>query len=295
MVIRPIFIGGSARSGTTFLGSMLGNTPQAVVTPESQFKVGLLSEGSLQSVDAWRLRLWGNSYTELSQGMNGRALLDEMVVQYARRTGKAGFRFWVDHTPNNLSYIKLLLAHYPEAKFIHIIRDGRAVCASTLPLSWGPFNAYDMAPWWMMQLSPGLAGAVAYPNNVAVVRYEDLAANPERELKRLAQFCGISFDDSMKTGGGFVVPDYTRSQHSLVGSAPQPGRVDRWRGALGKREIEIFESRTGNLLDYLGYEPDFSSPRPATHRERLAYKLSPAPFAGRIKAHLRRARATNAS
>jgi hypothetical protein len=126
---------------------------------------------------------------------------------------------------------------------------------SILPLDWGPNTIDGVAGWWTASLAYGLAAeSWGGPARVLRVRYEDLVLNSANEVRRICQFLELDFCTEMLKADGFKVPGYTSSQHTLIGSAPQPSRVHAWERSLSTRQIEIFESMAGELLRYLGYE-----------------------------------------
>ena len=149
--MKPVFIGGCHRSGTTLLGALLGAHPQCLTTPESQFKINALEgarlpqnrsevEGVLERAETMRsLSRWNlqPSAFELPGDMDFRysALMQRLVVAYGETVDKTSFDFWVDHTPTNIRHLSMLFSEFPEAKAIHLVRDGRGVAASVLPLS----------------------------------------------------------------------------------------------------------------------------------------------------------------
>ena len=164
--MKPVFVGGCPRSGTTLLGAMLGGHPDVLCPPESQFLVASLRSALTATgvdVDAaerawssdWRLKLWG----DLSPpGPSGRALTfadlaRRTVSTYAGSVGQPDPAIWVDHTPWNLQFAHLLLQEFPEARFLHIVRDGRAVAASLLPRDWGPATAWEAAGFWLERVA----------------------------------------------------------------------------------------------------------------------------------------------
>jgi hypothetical protein len=271
--VRAVFIGGSPRSGTTLLGSMLGAHSDCLCVPESRFKITALSacdsaQGTMdlsRILDAirkdWRFQLWDVdiSAARVSGAPGGGsyvALIEEIVRRYADWTGKPAWRLWVDHTPSNVRYAATLFDAFPDARMIHMVRDGRAVAASLLPLDWGPNRIDRAAHHWVEGVGQGLAAEARWgASRVARVRYEDLVQDPEGTLERLCAWLEIDYQARMLNADGFSVPEYTRSQHQLVGKAPDPERVSAWRRALSPRQIEIFESVVGDFLRYLGYAP----------------------------------------
>jgi len=264
--MRPVFIGGAARSGTTLLGDLLGAHPTHLCMPETSYKVHVL-----------RRARWGRPDADLALGLSLvarhpkfkelgiplphvttpslSALFDPLLTTYAEVTGKAGARIWIDQTPSNIAIGHTLLEQFPDAKLIHLVRDGRAIAASMIPLDWGPNNVVGAGRAWLRPIAQGLALEMAYPQRVLRVKYEDLVQDPRTVLLRLCQFAELEFTEAMTRGGGLRVPPTTAGQHALVGKPPDPSRADAWRRVLKPRDVEIFESEVRSLLALLGYEP----------------------------------------
>jgi hypothetical protein len=266
---RAIFIGGCERSGTTLLGAMLGAHSNCVCTPESQFKIKIIqSLGQFEKnislptvLDAirghWRFKLWNLDNDCTLQDCPAKsypALLYWLVAQYSEQVDKTSTVMWVDHTPHNIRYATALGEMFSDMKLIHIVRDGRAVANSIIPLDWGPNTVIKAAPWWVEKVAYGLAVETMWPESrITRIRYEDLVQSPEATLKRLCKFLGIDYQSKMARATGFRRPDYTKSQHSLIGKGPDASRISAWKENLTPRQIEIFEYLTRDFLRYLGY------------------------------------------
>jgi len=267
--MRPVFIGGCVRSGTTMLGDLLGAHPRHVCLPETSYKFALLRTWRWRqaSRDGDRAVAWleGQSkFRELGVDLGARSevgalgfrdLFDRLAAAYARSVGRADATVWIDQTPQNVVLGSTLLEEWPEGRLVNLVRDGRAVAASVLPLDWGPNNATIAAQWWVRAVAHGLAMEASFPGRVLRVSYEDLVREPERILRGICEFADIEFDPAMVRGGGLRVPAATVVQHSLVGKPPSPSRLDAWRQSLSSREIELFEAEAGQLLPLLGYTP----------------------------------------
>lgn len=269
---RPVMVGGCPRSGTTLLGAMLGVGPDVLTVPEAGFKWELMARteragGRLSGDDVRRIlgrhrdgRLWGVE----ERSLDGVEPLDvaEVMVTLARAHGEAVDKpepvVWVDHTPWNLKYAASLARALPEARFVHVVRDGRAVLASVRQLDWGPNTADDAAWWWAAHVAVGLAAEAALgPSRVLRVRYEDLIRHPEAVLGDVTTFADIPYDDAMVVDRDYRVHAYSAKQHRLVAHPPDRDRVDRWARELSDRQVETFERRTGDLLELLGYSPRY--------------------------------------
>ena len=182
-------------------------------------------------------------------------VVEGYVACFARKNGRSSATHWVDHSPTNMMYSARLFAEFTDARFVHVVRDGRAVCASWVPLDWGPNTIISGARTWVANVAYGLAAEAALQAaKIRRVSYEALVADPDRVLKELCAWLDLPYQPSMRTGNGFQVPAYTRNQHGLIGQPASPARIDRWRTSLTAREVQIFEAITGDLLVNLGYE-----------------------------------------
>lgn len=267
----PVFIGGHPRSGTTLLGAMVGSHSECICTPESPFKINGLRQPSVKGTgrsdinvgslmefirNDWKFKIWGLHLPEYSSGeMDSYQTLFRFIVNsYGRKHGKPDARIWVDHTPSNIKYASLLTSFYPQAKFIHLVRDGRGVAASIMSLDWGVNTIDRAAHSWSKRLTEYIhVEELLGSEKIIRLGFEDLVKNPESAMKRICEFIGIVYQPEMVRGSGFQVPHYTSKQHSLVGKAPNPAEADAWEKVLRPRQIEIFENIAGDVLSSLGY------------------------------------------
>ena len=268
---KQIFIGGCERSGTTLLGAMLGENSRCICTPESPFKIAVLAAHPefkespeahvvLQEIkNNWRFKIWNfninfNSTFIPKSVISYADILAWLVKKYAEHIGKDNVNTWVDHTPDNIRWTATLFGLYPTAKLVHIVRDGRAVAASVLPLDWGPNTLIKAAHFWLESVAYGFAIESCWgTDRIKRIKYEELISNPETTLKNLCSDLGIEYQSNMVNANGFKVPKYTSIQHPLVGKKPDQSRTTAWERILTPRQIEIFESLTHEFLYYLGY------------------------------------------
>lgn len=266
------------------LGSMLGAHPRYLCTPESYFKFDLLRDADRRdaAVEAFRagpvpehyLVDWGVDLREVepASGAAGyQAILQHIVDCYAKREDRDGYDVWVDHTPVNAMFADQLFERFPDARVVHIVRDGRAVAASLLSVDWGPRTALDAADFWCRKVASGLAAELAWgPQRVARVSYEELILDPEGSLRRLCDQLGLEFDEAMTQGGGFRQVSQWKDVHTLVGKPPSADRIHAWKKKLGERDRELFEWKAREMLAYLGYETEFGlDARGPTRGERF--------------------------
>lgn len=292
--LRPIFVGGCERSGTTLFASMLGGSPEVVAVPESQFLLR-----ALRFCDAFdlrrrwerdfRLALWGLDRECVGEALSGvdgrehgvasreevvsrayRSLVEECFVNsVAEQGGEAGW--FLDHTPENVEHYPALAKAFPEACFVHLVRDGRAVVNSVMTRPWGPNTPIRGASWWLGKLGHGLAAESGLAGDrIRRVHYEDLVSDEEATMAAVCEWLGIPFTGAITYGDGIVPNSYTSEQHSLVGGRVESRRASGWRQEMGKRDVEIIEAMVWDVLACLGYDLQYGEcAQPATRRERL--------------------------
>lgn len=285
--MEAVFVGGCERSGTTFLGSLLGSHADCLATPESHFKIepllfgvarhaGRIEPRTLRAVERdvqfrlWEVALNDQDAAILEEAASAEQVMFALVRAYARNVGKERSRFWIDHTPSNIKYATRLGSHFPSSKFINVIRDGRGVAASFLKVKFGPNTIKACADHWMGRIAVGLAAEMAFPQKrILRVRYEDLVERTEDVLKEICRFLGIEFQEQMISGRGFKPVAFGRKVNRLVGQPASPERLTAWESVLTLRQVEIFEAWTGDLLPCLGYDLRNSPARGPTWPEKL--------------------------
>src|SRR5687767_7253992 len=216
-----VFLGGCPRSGTTLLERIAGSHPELAIIHETQwiartfeFRRGLTDEGFItpdlldRLRDPRKLKPLEIDEEELervfSEGpaVHFSSFVTALFDLYGERHGK---RLVGDKSPGYLRYVPTLHGLWPEAKFAHIIRDGRDVCLSML--HWGKgatrFSTFRDDPyttvgvWWEWYVRLGREGAHVGPELYHELQYESLVANPQPESVRLCAFLGIPYDPAM--------------------------------------------------------------------------------------------------
>lgn len=252
------------------LGALLGGSPDVIAIPEAQFTASLAPDdaattGSLKDmideIEAhYRFRIWRYDLKGARPEGTGQFAdaIRWLVQRYAADHARPSPAFWVDHQPGHVREMETLRQHFPKLKAIHVVRDGRAVAASLLPLNWGPNGIISASHFWATRTAMGSALRGYLGDDAWMeVHYEQLVTDTEAQLRRICTFLGIDYHPAMAEGGAFNVPQFTQNQHALVGKKPDASRLEGWRKTLSRREIEIFEAMSGPLLTYHGYARDF--------------------------------------
>jgi hypothetical protein len=159
-----------------------------------------------------------------------------------------------------MQYLGLLERLFPQALYVHLIRDGRDAALSYLAVpkgimteSWGhPRNAAGFACQWHTEVEAAQAlGRRTGQGRYLEVRYESLVATPEAELREICRFAGLPYEPAMLEYPGSVDVSAKAHQQSLQ-KPPTPGLRD-WRSEMSAADVAAFEQIAGDLLLDLGY------------------------------------------
>ena len=212
-VPAPVFILGSGRSGTTLLASLINQFSGVHIAKETGYisrSLALLdtidAAGSLPAlvelanswleVEGWTNRARRSEDTSSLlplRGLRGQRPLCTMSGSLIACGHGTVSRHIGDNTPSYVWAIPKIDALLPLSKYIHMVRDPRDVAASMLKMRFGANDAVTAALDWTGNLGAWLACERLVPEHRRFeIRYEDLCADPERELKRVAVFLGIS-------------------------------------------------------------------------------------------------------
>jgi hypothetical protein len=298
-VIPPfVFIVGRGRSGSTLLQAMLDAHPDLAIPPETHLvpalghrrrryerRPGFDQDRFLDDLTRhWGFPALGMSRERAADAIRRAApastadALRATFAAYAARWGKAGYG---DKTPINVLHMPLLAGLFPEARFVHIIRDGRDVALSYRDRR--GMGLVEAAYRWRRDVRAGRrAGRRLGPGRYHEVRYEALVRDPEGVLGEVCRFLELPFDPRMlrpQEVAERVIPSSTRAWHPHLGEPPTEG-LRSWQRQMPPGEVALFEGIAGDLLEELGYERRHPALGPA---RRLSVMARLAGFqAGRI-------------
>ncbi|MGH8825105.1 MAG: sulfotransferase family protein [Jiangellaceae bacterium] len=278
------FLVGCGRSGTTLLRAMCDSHPELAVPPESHFVVPLApharTDGSFDAdsfVDRLyaqeRFRLWeldrGGVAAEFDRSPP-QSYPDAVRTVFALWAAGQGKQRYADKTPGYVLHIPMLAGLFPEAVFVHLVRDGRDVASSFRDLGWA-HTVEDAALHWKLRVRRGRRAGRALPaHRYHELSYEDLIGDPERSLRRLCEVTVLRFAPEMlehhRHAAEVVRTTSHPGYHRHLIRPPTEGLRD-WRSDLSAAEVERFELVAGDLLREFGYEP--SGRRPSA-RARVA-------------------------
>lgn len=213
---RPpfVFVVGAGRSGTTLLRSMLDSHPEVAIPGESHFVATMarlrwrydrpghfaLDRFLADVAGHERFQRWDAHEAVLASVRRTAPhdLADATRATYAAYAREQGARRYMDKTPDYVARMDLIAGLLPEARFVHLIRDGRAVAASLLAQPWGPDDPVVAARHWVSRVRKGRNSARRLgPDRVMEVRYEALVDDPETALRDICAFAELDFDPTV--------------------------------------------------------------------------------------------------
>ena len=297
--IPPFFVVGAARSGTTLLRVMLERHPAVAIPPESHFIPRLWEQrrrygddGRLERPREFlrdlasdgRFRSWdlpSQAVRDELEPLERPTLADGIAAAFRAYAGSRGKPSWGDKTPKYVDSIPLIASLFPEARFVHVVRDGRDVALSVLDMERLHAHAATPARVWARQVRDGrAAGRALGEARYLELRYEDLLEDQPGELRRVCGFLGVPYRAAMlehERDALESIPARQRGMHTRLALPPTKGLRD-WRSQMSSRELAEFEAVAGEQLEAFGYTRAAAPPGVAT---RVRAGLRTAGFYGR--------------
>lgn len=272
----PILMFGMERSGTTILSLMIGAHPEIAVpypvaglwydfARAEQVEEGELSEARLDDIIAqllahprmrdWDVTLDAREVRETLGGAGFPNVLRAFYEAYARHKNKPS---WAQMDISTLDHLAMAARWFPDARFVHIVRDGRDVALSHQTMPFGAGNIAECAAAWYHRLKICEAvGHLLGPQRYYQFRYEDLILEPEKTLRHLCTFIGVEFSPLSLAYQQMIEEKVPADRLWLwpnLGQPPDQSKVARWKSEMTRSQRIVFEDIAGNLLGELGYE-----------------------------------------
>jgi len=197
------------------------------------------------------------------------AIIASLMEKNAAGEGK---QRWLEKTPYYILHMQTILEMFPDAQFIHIIRDGRDCALSMLHRKHDLkiFNVYHAAQVWKQYVDAGQETGQQLPENrYFELRYEDLIDDPEDTMRKTCQFIGEEFEQSMVE---FEKSKDPKSKTPMLSKSVQKKNAEKWRTRMSAWDIRICESVAGSTLEKNGY-PVLTPCNPLPIPVRAAYKI----------------------
>ena len=196
-------------------------------------------------------------------------MIRAFYLAYAEREGKTRYG---DKTPGYIREMVRIQRTLPEARFIHIIRDGRDVSLSHMRMNWGPTTYEESATLWVERIAKARRMAPKI-DHYHEVHFEDLVRDTEGTLRKVCDIIELDFDPAMldyheraeerlqeknvdlvRRHGPTQPAEARMESHKLAKEPPRKDRLEAWREKMTAEEIASYEKIAGPLLVELGYE-----------------------------------------
>lgn len=266
------FVVGCPRSGTTWLQMLLGQHPKVATTQETH----LFNSYIAPLQDAWKAHASTPRHIGLQAALTAEEF-DGLCADFARRAlsriAKTGNDSSVvlEKTPAHIRGVPLIVKLLPEARFIHLVRDPRAVVASLCAAgrswghNWASTDPVVNARLWVSDVSAG-RNIPSVTEHHYTIKYEDLLGDGGwQTLQALLEWLGLDADDDFcrHTLESCTIE---RLRHgckalkagaTISGSDPagfyRKGKADSWSSELSRRDVRVIEFITGALMREYGY------------------------------------------
>lgn len=272
----PFFVGANG-SGTTLHRAIFDSHPDLAIPGESRFIVDLAKNRERYEVDGQfdsdalvndlgshkRFLNWGLAIEDLEAALAvaPKSTYAEAVrAIYGAYAAKEGKTRYGDKTQSYIHDLPVLAELFPEARFVHAVRDGRNVALAHAKGE----KIEQVAVSWSKRVTSGRrAGKKLGPDRYIESRYEDLIDDTDASVRRLCDFLELPFNPAMlryyERADSLVATTAVPERHLDIYKPPTKGLQD-WNRDLDSGQVARFEAIAGEALDLLGYER--AQPRP---------------------------------
>lgn len=277
-----VFIVGMARSGTTLLRTIMDAGEEAVFAPEAKIIIHLKSKynhcrtWTPKMIDSFTEDLFTDVKFEKTWNFNKTVFLQKahsyplsevsfsflirlVYLSFPSHYEKSKVKVIGDKNPSYSILIEELLEIFPNAKFVHLVRDYRDCVLSNRKL-FKRQNLAALTQTWKMYNEYIERFQKLYPHQFFRIRYEDLTVNPEKEIRDLCRFSGLefqskmlSFHEELKVKIDPEIKEVLEQTHPKLLSPISSDRVGVWEKEFTKDEINLITyiaGKSGEKYDY---------------------------------------------
>lgn len=253
-LLSPVFIVGPLRSGTTLLRLLVGNHPDILGIGEFEEAVSQAKISGWPDIRDFHSYLRNDrafqdhGYT-IDESLNYEELVKSFLAQAFVRDPKPIVSASIH------SNFNLLPKLWPEARYIHLLRDPRDVSRSCIGMGWVG-NVWKGSEYWVgpEQRWDELCAQV-HDSKRLDIRYESLVKDPEASLKEICEFLKVEYSDEM-----------LNIDEISTYSKPNSCFSEQWKTKLTSEEVILVEARCHQLMKARGYKlnsEDIKAPSPA--------------------------------
>lgn len=267
---------GTQRSGTTLVQRLACEIPGVRVPAETQFfnelaprllrrrGAPLDATSLVRELEAYskrkNARELGIDPSLIVAGVNGATGSVFEIFSAIVRSLAGAATVYGEKSPLHLLWGLALGRRFPHLKFVAVVRDPRAVVASSLRLHWNTKSHVVMAQWWsldqryLVKIHRKLGS-----ERVLVLHYEDVVAHPSAARRRIAHFLGLSFDGR---AGAVALKEIALPRETWKANATDPVNPDRaraWQASLLPSQTLDITALCRRQMKALGYREGLPS------------------------------------
>jgi len=272
---KIFFIVGCGRSGTSLLQSMLLSHGGITIPPETQFygvcaargsRFGDLSQDdNFKRASDWAWQLYQR------RGINIDKAIYDSLAEDAPRSWSGIFLMMLtaygieqgtdrvgDKSIVHTAFVGEMMEGFPEARFIHIVRDPRAVALSGIKAGFCTnFIGASISSWRTSADVNAKFAQTLGPSRYLMLRYEELVTDPEPALRQLCEFLGIEMTPEMMEHHLRKDQGWLDREKSWMENTLKPvftSSIDKWRNELSTGKVAMVEHALGDSMQTFGYE-----------------------------------------
>lgn len=303
---RPVFIGGLERSGTSLMRAVIGSHPEVAIfqydLPLWRKIFALYGHDPLSFDDAETLVHKINNLDKaasaahipsaedvlrvmqeiIAENNGGHITCSVVFAAYLKAYAQIrGRKRWGLKTPTNEFFVDDIFDAFPNASFVHLVRDPRDVAVSRTSVPWANLNlsvnplTFRDDGWmsrWEKSVSIGVDNVGKYKGQYILVRYEDLVHDTEEVVRDVCKICRLEWDPTILKMGGHPGWSNHNSFFRSDGSSNVLNFTNRYKYKFDINQIRFIESELlGKMLEcgYQIYSGDGSESRFAINMMKI--------------------------
>jgi hypothetical protein len=293
-----LFITAVPRSGATLLELMLSSHPDISISPETDsleyiicaHPKGLMLSGPPLNVlkerilgdaklGAWKVDLEPYRRRLAAVDQATTAEIADGMMAYYRDQAHPGARIVGNGRGFYMEHGEVAKTVFPDAQFVIIIRDPRAVVASLIQNFGRSVEGASLT--WRQGVELGEALARRFPSDCLQVKYEELVADPEAVLGCICAFLGVEYSSKMLAYHEAnqrleMIPVGQERLHPHTAAPLSTEHAAKWRDQLSPSTVGVIEAIAGRVMRRWDYDAS-GAPAPgllARMKYALRYQLS---------------------
>ena len=245
--MNPIFVLSSVRSGSTLFRLLMNSHPSIRNPGEFDYLFDHVSdEGRYPSLIDYKQFLSTDRIFQAHKLIiNEQLNFPELIYSFVEQSHKPD-EILAMNVHRNFHRIPAL---FPDALYIHLLRDPRDVARSCMGMGWVGHVYYGVDIWIKAQLSWERLKPSLDESKFIEIKYEELLENVELGLAEICNFAGVEYSDAML--------DYV--EHSNY-DLPDKHLAYQWKKKYSTRQLMLAEGKLGAMIEYCGYRPSGVKP-----------------------------------